>query len=170
MWDLGVSFVECGSPAPAFASNSTLVPNHQRQPCCRHLNPGLPGCRVPHPFTPFVKGAQGDHNNQRKHLHLRSNAKGAPGSDVWNLGLGFSCLSYRVPHPFTHFVKGAQGDRNNQRKPLHALCKKDRCHPEERLFAKREARRRTRRRISTFASCLPSPHQDSGRPVHSLIR
>jgi hypothetical protein len=25
--------------------------------------------RVPHPFTPFVKGAQGDHHNQRKSLH-----------------------------------------------------------------------------------------------------
>jgi hypothetical protein len=38
------------------------------------------------------------------------------------------------------------------------------CHPEERLSAKRIARRRTRRRTSTLASCLPSQSRIRGAP------
>jgi hypothetical protein len=94
--------------------------------------------RVPHPFTLFVKGARVNHHNHHPLLHSHKFTKGAPGSAVWNLGLGFPFLRWS-PNKTT-------------------------CHPEERPSAKREARRRTRRRTSTLASCLPSQSRIWGAP------
>jgi hypothetical protein len=49
----GFLYVECGSPAPAFVPNTAPTSNHQRQLCCRHLNPG---CQVPslHQISGFL--------------------------------------------------------------------------------------------------------------------
>jgi hypothetical protein len=65
---------------------SPNVNYHAARAAAKHLR------WVPHPFTQFVKGARVNHQNQLTHLHSPTNAKGAPGSAFWNLGLGFSFL------------------------------------------------------------------------------
>jgi hypothetical protein len=113
------------------------------------------------------------------------NAEGAPGSGLWNLGLGFSftrhpslpltgcpilCAPFAqrvgpydpTPQTLASSLSSISKVRSIQ---LPKTQKQNRCHPEERLSAKRPARRRTRRRISTYPSCLHFVTPNAGCPT-----
>jgi hypothetical protein len=72
-------------------------------------------------------------------------SSGAPPSFL-RLGLGFISNFHSLS------AHGGLNRDTTNTPPHHTAA----CHPEERLSAKREAPRRTRRRISTIASCLPT--------------